>query len=365
MLIQIPTDVLLLILEYLDLRSLIRLSQTCKEFHTFLNSASVTIQIIASAAAQEFPLQDPATVQSTLPTDVAVRQKIIRCREFHDAWRGTQVTTKILTQLSISEGVCMIRILPGGRFLVVIDFLEGAKFYHLISGKLVGNKSFNLISSPEMIYSIDFAGISRSIVAWGMLTSENDAGNEGKLCARVTLIHLPEADEVDQTLGFEQVLEHPFYGTAEMLSISGDAIVIYTYPVDGGNDLRLSIWNWRTKHQVWHPVPWRNNEGESYPGHPSLHATPDAVFLVGGQLGWHRLHAKNSPNAVWKYEDASHVASSQEDKDALRFSSQGRCSKQWWGYRGRSWHRLLSCPTRSNHDGISSFDSPDRVDSIY
>ncbi|KAG8835981.1 hypothetical protein FRC17_010950 [Serendipita sp. 399] len=344
MLTKIPTDVLLLIFEHLDLRSLILLSGTCKGLYALLNS---TTPIIASVAAQEFPLQDPATIQSTLPINVAIKQRIAKCSRFHNAWRGAQVNTKVIRQLPIAEGICMIRILPGGRFLVVIDFLEGAKFFHLETGRLVGSKSFHLISSPEMIYSIDFAGISRTTVAWGMLTSENDAGNEGKLCARVTLIHLPEPGEEDQTLKFEQVLEHEFHGTAEMLSISGDIVVIYTYPVDAGIDLRLSVWNWRTKEHVWYPVPWRNEhdaqeyllgeyQGEAYPGHPSLHATPDVVFLIGGQLGWHRLHADNQIEGTWGYRRAIHVPSTQEDKDELRYSSQGRCSKQWWGYKGQS-----------------------------
>lgn len=85
-----------------------------------------------------------------------------------------------------------------------------------------------------------------------------------------------------------------------------------------------------------------------YVGHPSLHATPNAVFLIGGQLGFHRLHPDIKHTDDWVYKNAVTVTSTQEDADTLSYSSQGRCSKPWWGVKDRPWHRLVSSPSRTD-----------------
>jgi hypothetical protein len=105
-------------------------------------------------------------------------------------------------------------------------------------------------------------------------------------------------------------------------------------------------------------------KGELAIGHPSLHASPSAIFLLGGQLGFYSLYPHSDNAALVDFSHVRHVESTPEDMSRLQYSSQGRCSKAWWGVQGRPWHRLVSSPA-PHEEGehlISTVLSP--VDSI-
>jgi hypothetical protein len=82
----------------------------------------------------------------------------------------------------------------------------------------------------------------------------------------------------------------------------------------------------------------------TYAGHPALHVTPNSIILIGGQLGFHRIYAQRNAASEWDFSHVEHVTSSEEDAALLQFSSQGRCSRLWWGNTGRPWHRLVTSP---------------------
>jgi hypothetical protein len=81
-----------------------------------------------------------------------------------------------------------------------------------------------------------------------------------------------------------------------------------------------------------------------YVEHPSLYATPACIFMIGGRGGFCRFHSCNDASLKWEYEHVDIIPSSEEDMALLRHSSQGRCSRPWWGITGRPWHRLVTSP---------------------
>lgn len=352
-LMQLPRDVMLLILECLDdVQNILQLSQVSKSFHALVHSVSVSY-ILYAAASKDIPLQDPRSLAASEPTDDILRGRLKDCFQFHAAWSQSaapSVSTSVVRMLPIEAGICMIRVLPGGRFIVVIDFEEQATFYRISTGEKVAHQGFNEVCTPEIIYSIDFAAKSRSEVIWGVLTSDTNPGNDNAmLCARVFVITMPEPEDTDQALRFEKKLQYRFMGSAEMLSISSEIVSLYTYK-HGRESPELLVWDWVTGRQAEHSILWDvlRDDGR-YAGHPSLHSTPSAIFLVGGLLGWHRLHPVQTMDTgdSWGYNRATQVKSPREDAEFLRYSSQGRCSKPWWNVK-RSWHRLVSYPSHGD-----------------
>jgi hypothetical protein len=81
-----------------------------------------------------------------------------------------------------------------------------------------------------------------------------------------------------------------------------------------------------------------------YVEHPSLYATPSCIFMIGGRAGFCRFHSCSDASSKWEYEHVDIIPSFEEDIALLRHSSQGRCSRPWWGVTGRPWHRLVTSP---------------------
>ncbi|PVG03331.1 hypothetical protein CPB86DRAFT_724023 [Serendipita vermifera] len=350
----IPADVLLSILEFLDLQSICSLAQTSRSLNSMFSLHS-TWMVIARVLCKVIPVPDPAILgaNSSVQSLKELKERIIRCKRFHDAWAGSSptVATHTLRKIPIPEKICLVRILPGGSFIVVVDLSERALFYNLATGRLVGSQSFSLISPREVIYSIDFTTIDPKTVAWGLLTSEHDGTQEEdmsrcRLCVRVILITLHKNANSAHTLSFQQVLEQTFTGSAEMLSISGDIVAKYTYRYRLSRTPEIWIWNWRHQTVAHHALPsvCREEGGEVAIGHPSLHTSPSGIFLLGGQLGFHSLYAQSDNASFIDFSSIKHVGSTPEDMSRLQYSSQGRCSKAWWGVEGRPWHRLVSSP---------------------
>lgn len=180
----LPIDVFLFVLEHLDLSSIFRLTQTSKTMNKILDSPSISI-IILRVICKEMPLPDPFSINPNKtffdrgnPTVSSIRRRLAKCKLFHDAWANPSdesILTDICGELEIPEKIYMIRILPYGRYLVVVDYKEQAQFFEISTGKRVGIKSFAWIDrpGPEVMYSIDFFGLSENTIAWGLLTSSN------------------------------------------------------------------------------------------------------------------------------------------------------------------------------------------------
>ena len=180
-LMQLPKDIILLILEWLDdVHSILKLSQVSRSFYALVNTVTVS-HILYAAASKDIPLQDPRSLAAGELTVAILRDKLKECFQFHAAWSQDavpSVSTSVARMMPIEAGICMIRVLPGGRFITVIDFEEQATFYRISTGQQVAHQGFNDICTPEIIYSIDFAAKSRSEVIWGVLTSDTNPGND-------------------------------------------------------------------------------------------------------------------------------------------------------------------------------------------
>jgi transposase len=167
-------------------------------------------------AAKDIPFPDPFLINAPISYPL-LKERLAKCARFHKAWKtksedssplamnipspsdspnlssitdpantlpenlslpnsnlsnhSNRISTSIIRQFDIPEKVCMIRILPGGQYIVVIDFEENAQFYEVLTGKQVGRQSFSEIAKSEVIYSIDFTVHSKTTVVWGLLTS--------------------------------------------------------------------------------------------------------------------------------------------------------------------------------------------------
>lgn len=137
-----------------------------------------------------------------------------------------------------------------------------------------------------------------------------------------------------------------------MLSVSGSYIAAYSYRSVDDSTPTLYVWNWEQQALIaTYSVPWINTDhGGGYAGHPALHITPSSILLIGGRLGVHSIYAETDSESNKTFSRVQHVQSSPEDAKSLRFSSQGRCSRLWWG-ASRPWHRLLVSPSTWEHAG--------------
>jgi hypothetical protein len=174
----IPADILLSILEFLDLQSIFSLAQTSRSLNGMFSLHS-TWMVIARVLCKVIPVPDPVILGAKTPIQ-SLKERIIKCKRFHDAWAGSSPTvpTRTLRKISVPQKICLIRILPGGSYVVVVDLHERAQFYNLTTGQLVGCQFFSLISPREVIYSIDFTTIDPKTIGWGLLTSEHDGLHE-------------------------------------------------------------------------------------------------------------------------------------------------------------------------------------------
>jgi hypothetical protein len=172
----LPLDVFLLILEFLDLLTIFRLVQVSKTMSSLLSSP-YTSAVAMHVVCKEIPLPDPTSVDAE--PDVShvssLRNRLLKCKRFHDAWSGPSenISSSIRVKLDIPEKLYMLRIIPGGKYIIVVDYKEQAQFFEISTASLVGIKSFSLIHQPEVIYSIDFFALSANTIAWGLLTSSN------------------------------------------------------------------------------------------------------------------------------------------------------------------------------------------------
>lgn len=66
--------------------------------------------------------------------------------------------------------------------------------------------------------------------------------------------------------------------------------------------------------------------------------------MIGGRVGFSRFHASLEDSSKWNYEKITAIASTERDVSLLRHSSQGRCSRPWWGTTGQPFHRLVTSP---------------------
>ncbi|KIM24103.1 hypothetical protein M408DRAFT_331999 [Serendipita vermifera MAFF 305830] len=357
---NIPVEVFLVIFEFLDARDILRLTAASRFLQSLLELTSTWIVV----AGKHMPISDPVNMNVA-----SLRKHVSRCYTFHRAWASEQadsVPTRIAREISIPQKVCMIRILPGCKYVAVVDLHENARFYSVETGAQVGCKVFNLTIDPEILYSLDFVMISHSTALWGLLTADdlqlkNDAK---KLCIRAILIHYPKPGSLDPSLRFDQVFEWQLTGSPEMLSVSGSYIAAYSYRSVDDSTPTLYVWNWEQQALIaTYSVPWINTDhGGGYAGHPALHITPSSILLIGGRLGVHSIYAETDSESNKTFSRVQHVQSSPEDAKSLRFSSQGRCSRLWWG-ASRPWHRLLVSPSTWEHAGprplrLLSFEVP-------
>lgn len=167
-----PVEVLLTIFEYLDPKSVLQVTTTSKFLHSLLCLLPTWV-IIARAVGEHIPLSDPLLMKEN--SVWSLMGYVIRCRAFHAAWSAASesVSTSIISKISVPDQICMIRILPGSRCIVVVDLKEQARFYCGTSGALVGCKVFNKTAQPEILYSLDFTMVSQRTVLWGLLTTDN------------------------------------------------------------------------------------------------------------------------------------------------------------------------------------------------
>lgn len=168
-----PEDMLYLIIELLDFKSALRMSCICRGLHQLFTRTSTWL-MLSRVLAREIPLPELSTYKDASAR--ALRDELRQYYRFHAAWTNDPnqpVETTIVGRVHIRDRTCMCRILPGGKYIVLVTFAEEAQFYEIPSGKLVGVQQFTKISNPEVIYSIDFHPLSPTTVAWGLLTSDN------------------------------------------------------------------------------------------------------------------------------------------------------------------------------------------------
>jgi len=176
---SIPVEIILAILEHLDARSILRLTTASKFLHSLL-LLSPTWMIIARAVGRDIPLSDPMILQEKSVS--SLMGYVVRCRAFHAGWSTSSETlsASIVNRISVPDQICMIRILPGSHYIVVVDLKEQARFYSGTTGALAGCKVFNKTAQPEILYSLDFTIVSHKTVLWGLLTTDNLQQNNDK-----------------------------------------------------------------------------------------------------------------------------------------------------------------------------------------
>lgn len=161
-----PVEIILAIFEFLDVTSILRVTAASRFLHSLLELVPTWIVI----AGKNMPISDPLNLNGAL-----LRDHVSRCYTFHRGWSTTSdtVLTRISREMLIPQGICMIRILPGCKYIVVVDLQERARFYSVENGGQVGCRVFNLTAEPEILYSLDFVTVSESTVLWGLLTADD------------------------------------------------------------------------------------------------------------------------------------------------------------------------------------------------